>query len=59
MANPYANLGSGDRYDIFTICAIVQRLGKTDKLAVIEAGLLTLEQARGDDDQPQRPVVVN
>jgi len=59
MANPYVNFGSGDRYDIFTIRAVVQRLGKASKLAAIEAELQVLEQAKGDDDQPPRAAVVN
>ncbi len=59
MANPYVNFGSGDRYDIFTIRAVVQRLGKTSHIAAIEAELQVLELAKGDDDQPQRPAIVN
>jgi len=59
MANPYVNFGAGDRYDIFTIRAIVERLGKTAKLAAIEAEMQILEQSKGDDAPPQKPVTVN
>jgi hypothetical protein len=60
MANPYVNFGSGDRYDIFTVRAIVQRLGKASQLAAIEAELQVLEQAKSDDDdQTHRAVAIN
>ena len=59
MAAPYTDLGSGNRYDIFTIRAIAQRLGKAARLPTIEAELLLLERAKGDEDQPPKSIAVN
>jgi hypothetical protein len=54
MGNPYVNFGDGDRYDIFTIRAIIQRLGKTVAQQVaIESALMAFEQIVGDEDPPQ------
>ena len=59
MANPYVNFGNGDRYDIFSIRAVIHRLGKTDEQEQIEAALLAFEQIAGDEDSPQASAAVN
>ena len=60
MANPYVNFGDGDRYDIFTIRAVIQRLGKSPNQQVaIEAALLAFEQITGDEDSPGASAAVN
>jgi len=59
MADPYVNFGSGDRYDIFAIRAIVQRLGKADRLPAIEDELMALEQITGDEAARQSAAALN
>jgi len=59
MANPYVNFGDGDRYDIFTIRAVIQRLGKTNQQVAIEAALMAFERITGDEDSPGASAAVN
>lgn len=59
MANPYVNLGSGERYDIFTIRGIVEKLGKAEHLRAIEGELYALAQTKGEDEKPPARPTIN